>query len=48
MVRRFPGEAGYVDAESITFPWVINKRDLPVEEVKSLEAFTKEKYGMKS
>lgn len=45
---RFPGESGYVDAESITFPWVVNKKDLPPEEMKGLEGFIKDKYGKQS
>lgn len=48
LVPRYPGEAGYVDAESITFPWVVNKKDLPPEEVESLETSVKEKYGKQS
>lgn len=46
--HRFPGESGYVDAESVTFPWVVNKKDLPPEEVKGLEGFIKDKYGSQS
>ena len=48
MYDRFPGEVGYVDAESMTFPWVVNKKDLPPDEVKSLETFIKDKYGRQS
>lgn len=48
LTLRFPGEVGYVDAESITFPWVMNKKTLPPEEVKSLEGFVKDAYGKES
>ena len=37
-----------MDAESITFPWVVNKKDLPPEEVKDLEGFIKDKFGKQS
>lgn len=45
---RYPGEAGYVDADSITFPWVVNKKDLPPEEVKILEARVEDTCGVQS
>eukprot|EP00903_Cladosiphon_okamuranus_P009922 g9419.t1 len=45
---RYPGENGYVDANSITFPWVVNKKDIPPDEVKSLDEFVQSKYGGKS
>ncbi|CAM9640212.1 unnamed protein product, partial [Ectocarpus sp. 13 AM-2016] len=47
-VYKYPGEAGYVEAQSITFPWIVNKKDIPPEEVKGLEKFVKDKYGEKS
>ncbi|CAM9916226.1 unnamed protein product, partial [Hapterophycus canaliculatus] len=45
---RYPGESGYEDAESITFPWIINKKNIPQEEVKTLEEFVKSKFGEES
>lgn len=45
--RRYPGENGYVDANSITFPWVVNKKDIPPDEVQGLEEFIQGKCGGK-
>lgn len=46
--HRYPGENGYVDANSITFPWVVNKKDIPPDEVQGLDEFVQGKYGGKS
>lgn len=45
---RFPSEDGYRDAECITFPWVIDKKDFIPEELDDLEDFLKAKYGQQS
>lgn len=48
LLRRYPAENGYVDANSITFPWVVNKKDIPPDEVQGLDEFIQGKYGVKS
>eukprot|EP00752_Nemacystus_decipiens_P012825 g11358.t1 len=45
---RYPGDNGYVDENSITFPWVVKKKDIPPDEVQGLDKFVQEKYGGKS
>lgn len=46
--HRYPGNEGYVDENSITFPWVVNKKDIPPDEVQGLDEFVQGKYGGKS
>lgn len=50
LLNRYPHleDNKYVDAHSITFPWVVSKKEIPPHEVKGLDQFVKEKYGEKS